>query len=163
MKQLRFHYGGLEVGGRRYAAKRAAGVPVARPDGSLTSPGTDREAACAEEYCAEAFGWPLDHEIFATTGDGARDFMLRADAKWLGAPGGVARLDGNLIINRGLKRYPTFYIVVMGVWPSYRMIGWTTHARLVARPLKDFGYGLKYNMPITDLWPMAWLLGEEDT
>jgi hypothetical protein len=92
-------------------------------------------------------------------GDRGYDFVfpLTVEVVWLGLdPMGRPRLAGHLIVNPyEPHRWADLYVVVRGsVETDFRVIGWTTHVRLLRQPRKDFGYGPKIAMHTNDLQPI---------
>ena len=90
-------------------------------------------------------------------GDGGSDFTLNlgVEAIWLGAEkNGTPRTTGHLIVNpEDKQRWADLYIVVQGsIETGFKIIGWTTHKKLIKQPRKDFGYGEKFAMHVDDLY-----------
>jgi hypothetical protein len=146
----------------RYYSKRAAGISPTRSDGSRCSPVNDQQAAAAERYAAEVMGCTYNDAITAH-GDGGHDFefSLTVEVVWMGLDKtGQPRRGGHLIVNPyEPHRWADLYVVVGGSqeW-GFSILGWTTHRKLAALPLRDFGYGPKMAMPIEQLEPLKRLL-----
>ena len=150
----------IEHGKARYASKRKAGIPVQRTDGSQTSINTDIEAAAAEYFAAMHYGQEFNKEV-TIKGDGGADFWIPMEGTqksveviWLGKTRfGKPRKNGHLIVNpHEPHRWADIYVVVRGcIDDGFEIVGWTTHAQLVAKPKKDFGYGNRFAMNINDL------------
>lgn len=143
--------------GKRYDAKRAAGISEFRSDGSRTSRKTDVEAGAAEKFAGDFLGKNVNTAIYANHGDKGIDFKINefsVDVVHLGVLGdGSPRMSGNLLVNPHEPwRHADIYIVVRGTNATgFEIVGWTGHDNLVERPQKDFGYGSRYWMPIRDL------------
>lgn len=141
----------------RYYAKREAGLPAQRRDGSSTSPETDRQAAAAERFAAHVLGAEFNNQVYARHGDGGSDFTIKGrsvEVVWLGARGdAMPRLHGHLIINpEEPQRHADLYVVVAGsIESGFTLVGWATHMQLTSRPLRDFGYGPRYALPTGSL------------
>lgn len=150
----------IEHGKARYASKRQAGIPVQRSDGSSTSINTDIEAAAAEYFAACNYGQKFNSEV-TIKGDGGADFYLPINGEqksveviWLGKTRfGQPRKNGHLIVNpHEPHRWADLYVMVRGcIEDGFELLGWTDHDKLVAKPRKDFGYGDRFAMNITDL------------
>lgn len=158
--------------GLRYDSKRASGISEFRSDGSRTSRQTDVEAGAAEQFAAEFFGTSFNHEIYDHHGDGGRDFCLgeaTVEVIHLGIVDGKPRMNGNLIVNpHEPQRWADMYVVIRGsISAGFEIVGWFPHTELVKRPMKNFGYGLRYCCPIDQLYPIEWvteaLSGKRDT
>lgn len=141
----------------RYHIKRAAGISPVRGDGSMRSAETDRQAAAAEKFAAEALRCPFNDSI-TVHGDGGYDFLfgLKIEVVWLGinAKTGEPRREGNLIVNPNEpQRWADIYYVIAGtIETGFTSVGWTTHAVLIEQPPQDFGYGPKLAMNIHKLY-----------
>jgi hypothetical protein len=146
----------IEHGRARYASKRKAGIPEFRKDGSKTSASNDIEAAAAEYFAALHYDRPFNDEV-TTTGDGGADFFLNeksVEVIWLGQTQyKKPRKNGHLIVNpHEPHRWADLYVIVRGsIETGFDIAGWTTHEELLAKPRKDFGYGERFAMNITDL------------
>lgn len=143
----------------RYFAKREAGLPATRRDGSSTSPETDRQAAAAERFAAGQLGAEFNAEVYATHGDRGHDFTVlgkkgrrryTVEVVWLGP-----RDSGHLIVNPHEPwRWADVYVLVSGsIEMSFSMSGWISHADLVALPQKNFGYGDRFAARVDELTP----------
>ena len=140
----------------RYYSKRAAGISDKRKDGSKCSINNDIESVGAEYYAAEKLGCSFNATI-GSKGDGGSDFVLPIGIEviWLGVNKhtGEPREGGNLIVNpHEPQRWSDVYVVVKGsIDTGFDIVGWTTHRKLVALPMQDFGYGDRYAMHVDDL------------
>ena len=149
-------------GEERFHAKRKAGVPVTRKDGSTYSAACDKESAAAEFFGVRCLGGEPNTEVHGEKGDPGYDMVrqVRIDVKWLGAfEDGSPRAEGHLIVNPEERDvYPDIYVVVRGSEAlGFRCIGWLSHQRLVRRHKKDFGFGEKWCCPVSELRPMVQL------
>jgi hypothetical protein len=65
----------------------------------------------------------------------------------------IPRFTGHLIVNpEETQRHANIYVVVAGdIETGFMIMGYMTHSDLVSRPLRDFGYGLKYAAHVDDL------------
>ena len=130
-------------GSDRYYAKRNAGIPETRKDGSKYSPYIDERAAAAERYVADFMRCKFNSDIYANKGDGGFDFIfdLSIEVYWVSNPKGnylIVPIDDS-------DRWADIYVVAKGE-DEIDIIGWTYHNALVKEPKKDFGYGLRYCM-----------------
>ena len=118
-------------------------------------PKADIDAHGAEYHASNHMGYNFDPTI-GSRGDGGCDFEIsfKVDVVWLGVgPSGRPRPDGHLIVNPDEPgRWSDIYIVVSGdIDSGYKIMGWTTHRKLVSRPKKDFNHGKKFAMHVRDL------------
>jgi hypothetical protein len=150
------------MGEQRYYSKRASGISPIRKDGSLCDPENDRQSEAAEKYAAERLGAKFNSKIYAASGDGGFDFVWQGDKTeviWLGYRAGTTepRIAGHLIVNPDEPhRWATRYISVRGsIELGFRLLGWTTHQRLIQEPKKQFGWGLKFAMHTSKLTPIS--------
>jgi len=148
----------VRIARARYGSKRAVGISDVRKDGSRCSVDNDIDSTGAEVFAAEMCHEPFDSSI-STSGDRGYDFKVNGrtvKVVWLGRnPNGTPRKYGNLIVNpHEPKRWADFYVVVSGgLDEGYRIAGWMSHKSLVARPLKDFGFGDRFSAPVSELTP----------
>lgn len=145
--------------GKRYDAKRAAGLSPRRSDGSMTSRIADEEAGAAEEYAARFFNQCPNSEVYATHGDGGHDFLLRGrtvEVIHLGMSGSLPRLSGHLIVNpHEPHRHADIYVVVSGCRKTgFHIVGCLSHIRLIELPMKNFGYGPRFACHTANLRPI---------
>lgn len=142
-------------GADRFHSKRAAGLSATRFDGTRYDPEIDRQAAAAEQYAAESLGCKFNDAILPG-GDGGFDFKLELEVEvyWLGLRDGLPRSNGHLIINPlEPHRFADIYIVIRGsIATGFFPVGWTSHSKLILQEQKDFGYGMRYAMPVSGLW-----------
>jgi hypothetical protein len=138
----------------RFASKRVAGIDKTRSDGSICSEDTDVQATAAEYFAAQYCGVPFNAGV-STKGDGGADFVvpLSVEVVHLGMVDGKARRSGHLIINpHEPQRWADIYLVVVGsLEEGFEVIGWIPHEILVQKPMKDFGYGMRYAVNIDAL------------
>jgi hypothetical protein len=160
-----------KLGEQRYRNKRACGVSRVRRDGSLCDPETDRQSTAAEKFAADHFGVPFDDKIL-DGGDGGPDLKLpivlpsgdikytAANVKWLGKAYGKSRLTGHLIVNVDEpQRWAELYVSARGsIESGFELMGWIEHEHLIKQLRKDFGFGLKYAMPVEELRPISELM-----
>ena len=143
-------------GADRFHAKRAAGLSGTRFDGTQYDPEVDRQAAAAEHSAAKRMGCEFNSAILPG-GDGGFDFefKLSVEVYWLGMVAGRPREQGHLIINPlEPHRFADIYVVVMGsIENGFEIIGWTSH-RVLTQSTKDFGYGPRYCVHTSKLWPI---------
>jgi hypothetical protein len=146
-----------EGGEARYWAKRKAGISEFRRDGSKHSPDTDKQAAAAEKYAADLMGCKFNSEITTTTGDGGFDFLfeLGVEVYWPENP----RAKYLIVSKDEPHRWADLYVVVRGtIEAGFEVIGWTYHGLLLQEPVKNFGYGERYCMPLDKLFSIDRLM-----
>lgn len=144
-------------GDSRYYAKREYGISDVRRDGSKYSPETDRQAAAAEKYAADIMGCKFNSNINQACGDGGSDFSFNLEVE-VYCP--INPLAQYLIVSMDEPhRWADLYVVVIGdIDSGFKIIGWTFHALLTQQPIKNFGYGDRYCMPFSKLYPIDRLL-----
>ena len=142
----------------RYLSKRTAGISNTRSDGSECSIDNDIDATGAEFFAAQEYGRPFDSSI-GKKGDGGSDFTipLTVEVIWLGRDKhtGKPRTGGHLIVNpHEPQRWADIYVVVAGgIDEGFNEVGWYPHRQLVSKPQKDFGFGSRYAVNVTELKP----------
>lgn len=155
----------------RFHAKRAAGISARRRDGSFCDPETDRQAGHAEEFAARELRAVVNDSV-TTSGDPGFDFEIlvdgpsgrrrvRVEAIWNGFATGSKtkpRLFGNLLVNpfepHRYRESQIFVLVVGTIESGFRLVGWATRRDIEARPQRDFGFGKRYWVPMSELRSM---------
>ncbi len=147
----------LDIANKRFSSKRSAGISSTRKDGSICTPQNDVDATAAEYFAAKIYKQSFDDSI-STSGDAGHDFKVngkKVEVIWLGRDknSGQPRNSGNLIVNpHEPKRWADIYVVVGGGFnEGYNVIGWTDHKSLIALPKRNFGFGDRFAMNITQL------------
>lgn len=146
-----------DAGADRYHAKREAGIPAERRDGSFASALNDAQSAAAEDFAARCFGAAANLEVYASHGDEGYDFKLgdaKVDVKWLGLEGETLhpRYRGHLILNPYDRRCDLYIVVVGSTARGFSLLGFASHAN-VKQQVANFGYGQKFALHTDYLQP----------